>query len=123
MDGRKRHPPPQRPAVSGRGRTPGPDLAAALAAAEALEVADDGGFDAADRLAGWEALAAWATAHLLRETAHYARARQARVRQTAGRRELEAEAVAMEVAALARVAPRTGEIRVAQAVCLVERLP
>ncbi|WP_433787633.1 DUF222 domain-containing protein [Actinomycetospora sp. CA-101289] len=40
-----------------------------------------------------------------------------------GRGELAAQEVAMEVAALARVAPRTGEVRIHQAALLLERLP
>ena len=102
--------------------TPGPELAAALAASEPVDLADDEGFDAAERLAGWEALAHWATGRLYRETATYTRAREARARG-AGRGELASEAVAMEVATLARVAPRTGEIRIHQAAVLVEQLP
>ncbi|PVZ14713.1 DUF222 domain-containing protein [Actinomycetospora cinnamomea] len=101
---------------------PGPELAAALEATEPVDLADDEGFDAAERLAGWEALAHWATGRLYRETADYTRAREARARG-AGRGELASEAVAMEVATLARVAPRTGELRVHQAVTLVEQLP
>ena len=101
---------------------PGPELAAALAGSEAVDLADDQGYDAAERLAGWEALANWATARLYRETAHYLHARQGHARG-AGRAELASEAVAMEVAALARVSPRTGEIRIHQADTLVERLP
>jgi len=101
---------------------PGPELAAALAASEPLDLADDEGFDAAERLAGWEALAHWATGRLYRETAAYTRAREARARG-AGRGELASEAVAMEVATLARVAPRTGEVRIHQAAVLVEQLP
>jgi hypothetical protein len=102
--------------------TPGPELAAALAASEPVDLADDEGFDAAERLAGWEALAHWATGRLYRETAAYTQAREARARG-AGRGELASEAVAMEVATLARVAPRTGEIRIHQAAVLVEQLP
>lgn len=102
--------------------TPGPELAAALAASEPVDLADDEGFDAAERLAGWEALAHWATGRLYRETAAYTRAREARARG-AGRGELASEAVAMEVATLARVAPRTGEIRIHQAAVLDEQLP
>lgn len=83
---------------------------------------DDEGHDAAERLAGWEALANWATGHLYRETGEYLHARQGRVRG-AGQAELVSEAVAMEVATLARVAPRTGEIRICQAETLIDQLP
>jgi len=115
--------PPVAPAVlSWSERVPGPALAAALDAGGPVDLADDEGFDAAERLAGWEALISWATACLLQETADYLHARQGRVRGD-GRGELASQAVAMEVAALARVAPRTGEIRVHQADMLVERLP
>ncbi|WP_433034742.1 DUF222 domain-containing protein [Actinomycetospora sp. CA-053990] len=101
---------------------PGPELAAALAGSEAVDLVDDEGHDAAERLAGWEALANWATGHLYRETGEYLHARQGRVRG-AGQAELASEAVAMEVATLARVAPRTGEIRICQAETLIDQLP
>ncbi|MFC5137989.1 DUF222 domain-containing protein [Actinomycetospora rhizophila] len=101
---------------------PGPELAAALEASEPVDLAVDEGYDAAERLAGYEALVNWATGRLHRETAEYLQARQARVRG-AGRGELVSESVAMEVATLARVAPRTGEIRLFQAEALVDRLP
>ncbi|MFC4836604.1 DUF222 domain-containing protein [Actinomycetospora chibensis] len=101
---------------------PGPELAAALAGSEAVDLVDDEGHDAAERLAGWEAIANWATGHLYRETGEYLHARQGRVRG-AGRAELVSEAVAMEVATLARVAPRTGEIRIHQAETLIDQLP
>ncbi|GAA4930272.1 uncharacterized protein DUF222 [Actinomycetospora succinea] len=102
--------------------TPGPELAAALEASEPVDLAVDEGYDAAERLAGYEALANWAAGRLYRETAEYLQARQATARG-AGRAELVAESVAMEVAALGRVAPRTGEIRVFQAEMLLDRLP
>ncbi|MDD7916234.1 DUF222 domain-containing protein [Actinomycetospora callitridis] len=101
---------------------PGPELAAALAGSEAVDLVDDEGHDAAERLAGWEAIANWATGHLYRETGEYLHARQGRVRG-AGQAELVSEAVAMEVATLARVAPRTGEIRICQAETLIDQLP
>ena len=101
---------------------PGPELAAALAGSEAVDLVDDEGHDAAERLAGWEAIANWATGHLYRETGEYLHARQGRVRG-AGQAELASEAVAMEVATLARVAPRTGEIRICQAETLIDQLP
>ena len=101
---------------------PGPELAAALAGSEAVDLVDDEGHDAAERLAGWEAIANWATGHLYRETGEYLHARQGRVRG-AGQAELASEAVAMEVATLARVAPRTGEIRIHQAETLIDQLP
>ena len=101
---------------------PGPELAAALAGSEAVDLVDDEGHDAAERLAGWEALVNWATGHLYRETGEYLHARQGRVRG-AGQAELASEAVAMEVATLARVAPRTGEIRIHQAETLIDQLP
>ncbi|MDD7941405.1 DUF222 domain-containing protein [Actinomycetospora lutea] len=110
------------PAVAWSQWAPGAGLAAALEATEPLDLADDEGYDAAERLAGWEALVSWATGRLHRETAEYLQARQARVRG-AGRSELVSESVAMEVATLARVAPRTGEIRVFQAESLLDRLP
>ncbi|WP_345414016.1 HNH endonuclease signature motif containing protein [Actinomycetospora chlora] len=97
-------------------------MAAALAGSEPVDLAVDEGFDAAERLAGWEALANWATGRLYRETAHYLQARQARGRG-AGQAELTSEAVAMEVATLAKVAPRTGEVRVFHAEVLIDRLP
>ncbi|TDQ62514.1 uncharacterized protein DUF222 [Actinomycetospora succinea] len=102
--------------------TPGPELAVALEACEPVDVAVDEGYDAAERLAGYEALANWAAGRLYRETAEYLQARQAVVRG-AGRAELISESVAMEVAALGRVAARTGEIRVFQAEMLLDRLP
>lgn len=101
---------------------PGPELAAALEGCEPLDLALDEGFDAAERLAGWEALANWATGRLYRETADYLHARQAHARG-AGQAELASEAVAMEVATLAKVAPRTGEVRVFHAEALRRRLP
>ncbi|HWN28673.1 MAG TPA: hypothetical protein VNP37_17030, partial [Actinomycetospora sp.] len=54
---------------------PGPELAAALEGSEPVDLVDDEGFDAAERLAGWEALAAWATGRLYRESAEYLYAR------------------------------------------------
>jgi hypothetical protein len=101
---------------------PGSELAAGLEGSPAVDLGDDGGFDAVERLAGWEKLANWATGRLYRETAHYLQASQSRARG-AGRAELAFEAVAMEVATVARVAPRTGEIRTQQAETLVENLP
>ena len=101
---------------------PGPELAATLEGSAPVDLDDDEGFDAAERLAGWEALVAWASARLYRETAEYLHARQGRVRGE-GRRELIAQEVAMEVATLAQVAPRTGEVRIHQAAMLLERLP
>lgn len=102
---------------------PGPALAAALAGREPVDLAVDGGSDAAERIGAWEAVASWATARQLRETAEYAQARVARVRQAAGPVEQEREAVAMELATYGRVAPRTGEHRLHHAQALVERLP
>lgn len=101
---------------------PGPELAAALHGTEAVDLADDEGYDAIEPLAGWEAIANWATGHLYRETGEYLHARQGRVRG-AGQAELASEAVAMGVATLARVAPRTGEIRIQQAETLIDQLP
>ena len=102
---------------------PGSALATALAASEAVDVADDAGFDAAERVGAWEAVVAWATARQQREMAAYLRVRQGRVRQASVSTEEQREAVAMEIAALCRVAPRTGEHRLAHAAALVERLP
>lgn len=101
---------------------PGPELAAALEGSEPVDLMVDEGFDAAERLAGWEAIVNWATGRLYRETAEYLRARQVTAR-TAGRAELVSESVAMEVAAFARLAPRTGEMRLFQAETLLDRLP